>query len=882
MEELVVPGELDKASEVGLLTERQEATAVMDMIGQDFIARLGASTAGDALKRVTGTTVVDGKYVSVRGLSDRYVNTLLNGGRLPSTDPDKRSVNVDLFPGSSLESINVIKTFTPDQAGDFTGGSVDLRTRNFPDKPSFGASATVEYNSQATFNPNFLTYQGGGTGPFGFRADQRAIPQSAIDFDGFDSLPAATTFPAGLNTAQGINEQMRAFNPVVGLKTKTVGPNYKLNLQGGDVVEFENERKFGLFGAFSYNHEFSAYANGTRTQIFEDPNLQELRAFSYDQANGTEDVLWGTLLNLSGQLSADHTVSMNLLYNIQASDSSTFLQTPGEGPDLNQGSVIDYGERRLAFLQVSGQSRFPDAGHLRLDWNGGLGRANLDEPDVRAFQSRYDTVTGIYAPIDSSEDPVFSGGNFNTSTGSFFSPLLRYQRSLVENNYYTIADFIVPMDLKDQEDNFFKTGFYLDNAQRQYNQASFAYQFGGNGFYNSAPNIPGQTWADYYLSPDRSGEQPFVPGPDAPILSWYPYNTARDAGTFYNASQQVIASYVMANLRLFPQLTLTGGARFENTNLNVESALPDGAEIPSPVEPGGFLTDPNGLIQQLDLLPAVAATFELMENVNLRFAWSQTLARPSFKEMGPIVTQEFGDSSFFVGNPQLGLSTVNNYDFRAEWYVRPGEILSVGLFYKDIDQPIEQTTFGNATDGTFLSYINTVRGQVWGWEIELRKRLDQLTPVLKDFSVFFNFTQIQSQATMSEQEVNVRTEAGVPGDTRPLQGQPQYVLNSGLNFDKPEYRFYAGLYFNVSGEFLYAAGGGTSSADFVPDAYEQPFPSLDFNLTQGLTEQWKMTLRGKNLLNPFYRITSTYQGVEYDTLTYTKGWDLSLNVSYSF
>ena len=108
------------------------------------------------------------------------------------------------------------------------------------------------------------------------------------------------------------------------------------------------------------------------------------------------------------------------------------------------------------------------------------------------------------------------------------------------------------------------------------------------------------------------------------------------------------------------------------------------------------------------------------------------------------------------------------------------------------------------------------------------------------------------------------------------------MLNAGLNYDKPEYRFYAGVYFNVSGEFLYAAGGGTSSADFVPDAYEQPFPSLDFNLTQGLTEEWKMTLRGKNLLNPFYRITSTYQGVEYDTLTYTKGWDLSLNVSYSF
>ena len=165
LEELVVPGEIEKASETGLLAERQEATAVMDMIGQDFISRLDAANAGDATKRMVGTSVVDGKYVAVRGMPDRYVNTLLNGGRLPSTDPDKRAINVDLFPGSILESINTYKTFTPDQPGDFTGGSVDIRTKTFPDKPSFGTGVTVEYNSQTTFNTNFLTYNGGGTLP---------------------------------------------------------------------------------------------------------------------------------------------------------------------------------------------------------------------------------------------------------------------------------------------------------------------------------------------------------------------------------------------------------------------------------------------------------------------------------------------------------------------------------------------------------------------------------------------------------------------------------------------------------------------------------------------------------------------------------------------
>ena len=208
MEELVVPGELEKTSEVGLLAERQEATAVMDTIGADLISRLGAATAGQALKSMVGTSVVDGKYVVIRGLSDRYVNTLLNGGRLPTSDPDKRAVNVDLFPGSVLQSINTSKTFTPDQAGDFTGGSVDIRTKQFPEKPSLGVSVGVEYNSQATFNPDYPTYAGGGTGPFGFQANDREIPESVLNDPVLSSVAAADPALLGPTRPSALSEPL--------------------------------------------------------------------------------------------------------------------------------------------------------------------------------------------------------------------------------------------------------------------------------------------------------------------------------------------------------------------------------------------------------------------------------------------------------------------------------------------------------------------------------------------------------------------------------------------------------------------------------------------------------------------------------------------------
>jgi len=186
----------------------------------------------------------------------------------------------------------------------------------------------------------------------------------------------------------------------------------------------------------------------------------------------------------------------------------------------------------------------------------------------------------------------------------------------------------------------------------------------------------------------------------------------------------------------------------------------------------------------------------------------------------------------------------------------------------------------------YLQYDNAPNGIVYGLEIEARKRLDQVTSVLKDFSIFFNYSQIQSSVPLPSETARILQKNGQSTANRPLQGQPEYIINAGLNYDNEDYRFYAGLYFNVTGQFLYAVGTpsdiGLVTERFEPDIYEQPAPSLDFNITQGLTDNWKLTLRGKNLLNPFFTRTQSYNGVDYTYSTYTKGWDISLNAAYSF
>jgi len=869
MEELVVPGDLEKTSETGLLAERQGATAVLDTIGADLISKLGASTAGDALKRMVGTSVVDGKYVVVRGLSDRYVNTLMNGGRLPSSDPDKRAINVDLFPGPTLESINTTKTFTPDQPGDFTGGSVDIRTKQFPDKPSFGASATVEYNSQATFNPDYLTYAGGGTGPFGFRANQREIPQSVINNTNMQSLDPKT-LNAGNNNlakAESVNSSMRQMSSVVGLTNSTPGPNYSFNMQGGDSVDYGPEQKIGTFGAFSYRHKniynpqttrgnYSIQAGGLKPDILLSDN------------KASEDVLWGGLVNFAVQPEKDQRVAINVIFNQQATDTADFQYSDKNlNPSLPadkqfQYTTIQYSERQLGYVQLNGNHKIDTFREIEVDWVGGFGQAQLNEPDQRLFQNAYNPTTGDYSALEPG-DPSFTASK---------RPLQRYQRQLTEGEYNAIANLSIPYFEEKDNPSKFKTGFYIDTTQRDYNQASFVYEYGGTDYpqdyqaYNQAEG-DGQSWSNVFLNENRSGlVNPTAQG-NGQFMSWTASNSSAGLGSYYNAYQQVLASYVMTDFRLFPQLTFTGGTRFENTNIQVEG--PTSTLFPTPAS---AMAD----IQELDLLPAAGATFQIMPEVNLRLAWSQTIARPSFKEMGPVVTQDFSDATIFVGNPQLKLSHVNNYDVRIEYFPRGGEVIAVSGFYKSIKAPIEQSIF-QLGDTQFYQYQNNQNGTLWGAEFEARKRLDQCHEYLKNFSVNFNATYVQSEVPLSaEQQQVAQTRVGNYSSTRPLQGQPLYIINAGLSYDDQPNGFFAGLFYNVTGPYLYAVGYD------LPDIYEQPAPSLDFNLTQEFADHWAFTFRGKNLLNPVFRQTITYQGNEVDYLAYTKGYDVSLGLKYGF
>jgi len=675
---------------------------------------------------------------------------------------------------------------------------------------------------------------------------------------GVTSLNATT--PGSLEKAENVNNAMRQMSSVTSLTNSTPGPNYSFNMQGGDSVEYGPEQKVGTFGAFSYRHK-NIYNPETVRGNYSIQAGAIKPDFVVLDNKASEDVLWGGLFNFAVQPEKDQRVAINVVFNQQATDTSDF-QFNNNGVYQYQYTSIQYSERQLGYVQLNGNHKIKTFRDIEVDWVGGFGQAQLNEPDQRLFQNKYNTSTGRYEALaGTSSDPSFTQSK---------QPLQRYQRALTEGEYNAIANISVPYFEDKENPSKFKTGFYIDTTQRDYNQDSYEYWYGLADYpadyekYNQA-EANGLSWSDVFLNEDRSGLVNPTGQGNGQYMSWTPINTGKDLGTAYNASQQVLASYVMTDFRLFPQLTFTGGTRFENTNLQVKG---------SPLEP--YIKDGNANIQEFDLLPAAAATFQMMPEMNFRLAWSQTIARPSFKEMGPVITQDFSDATLFIGNPQLKMSHINNYDVRIEYFPRAGEVIAVSGFYKSIKAPIEQTSVLQG-EAQFYKYENNLNATLWGVEFEARKRLDQCHEYLKNFSVNFNATYVQSEVPLStEQQRDARRLTGNYSTSRPLQGQPLYILNAGLSYDDQPNGFFAGLFYNVTGPYLYAAGYE------LPDIYEQPAPSLDFNLTQEFADHWSFTFRGKNLLNPIFRQTITYNGSEVDYLAYTKGYDVSLGLKYGF
>ncbi len=828
-----------------LLDIRANLESFTDVLGADFISKVGGTDVGDVVKRIVGTSVAESRYVVIRGLSDRYNTVLLNNARIPSSDPDRRAVNIDIFPSNLVAELTNTKTFTPDLPGESTGGSINVVTKSNVDKPFVQGSFGFGSNTQSTGNDGYVTYPGAGTGIFGTQND-RAIPPPLRGFTK-ETLPITPSTPE-----QEANSEFAAslVSRTTGTTTATPPVDFGLSLSGGTRIENFFGAPLGLLAAFTYSKKFEFDPDIIRHDTVIAGSNSRVRTREFFSQEGSENLLSGLLLAAGWEPTRTDRIKLTLFANVAAEDRAYFqqgfvvnTQTDPPGSDVATAGTIavreglQYTERRLRTLQLAGTHEFPALQDASLKWALAYSLSSQDEPDGRFATLAFDRTAGAFFQL-----AEFSGQN-----------LQRYWRHLDDTNYNLVADMKVPLfrSRSGDEKAFLRFGGNFDYTTRDFRADTFGYS---NSFLGGA-GVPlvGE------LGPSN---QTGTTAADLVGSSGAGLGRARNPEV-YQASQAIAAAYTAVDANLAPNFRVSVGLRAEATDIRVFRDPAAFRTIGGQLDASeGPVTDPFNAaellppdkigradIEEVNVLPAINVTWDVATGMKMRFAASRTVARPSFKELSPVFLDDPVSADRFRGNSLLQTSNIDNIDLRYEWFPAPGDVIAVSGFTKFIQRPIE--LFTSPTADFFANQESAI---IYGYEFEVQKNLGFLAEPLRPFAIGLNGARFYSRVKLIEVARQDRIAFGLD-PVRRLQGQPDYLLNVNVTYDNKETGLFAGVFFNVTGETLAQAGSSSGSEGFSADLFQQPFTSLDFTLSKKFG-YLTCTFRGENLLNQDLRRTA--------------------------
>ncbi len=846
--DVVVTAKVIERSENAVLLLQKKSDKIQDGISSQEISRLGASSAAAALTKVTGTTIVDGKYVYVRGLGDRYSSTSLNGTRLPSVDPYRNSAQLDLIPTNLLDNIIASKTFTPDLPGDFTGGYVDIKIKTLPERFTYGFSVSTTYNTQSSFIDNFLDFNAGNSSWLGFNDGTLDAPASLDnprlkELNVLDRAASASARRdeevAGL--LDGVaNDFNRQFTPT----TTNTPLDYNLSFNLGNQFKLGN-MPVGVLLTMNYSNEYSHYDNalqanyvntgGTTTTLQQNFSLRDTKS---EQAPSL-----GGLFGLSLRPSPNNEISFYTLYSHQAFQTARTLEGSYRSFGISEPNKIFYSntlgflERELLDYVVNGEHVIPGANNLKIEWAASYVESSQQEPDLRFFANQYEPGRDLYA----------------IATSLYLTPG-HYYRNLEDQSFEGKVDITIPFLQNANSANKIKIGGLYSTKTRNFAENIY------NVFNAQGAQFSGD--AGNYFSPGNTG----VIGQrdnGQNIIGLY-ISDDTNLANIYEGNADIWATYGMLTYAFNDRFKFIGGARLEATDFSVVSEA-------AAVNPNPELF--KGAIDEMDILPAANFVYSLTENANLRASYSNTLARPNMREIAPFGSFGFiGDPPVF-GNPDLTRSRVNNIDLRYELYMKPGELFAVSGFYKLFKDPIVRT-FRPAGNPQF-TWVNTTDANLFGGEIEFRKSLDFIAPSLQNLSFSGNLAIIFSEVALDpiELEKNRDVDPDFPA-TRPFAGQSPLVANANLNYTNRDAGWDAILAFNYFGDRLFTTG-----VEGTPDLYERGRPQLDLSVSKKFGN-FQLKLRARNILNPDYETYSEFNGEEYIYSRYQRGREVSLGVSF--
>ncbi len=833
-----------EASEATQLQQRKDATTVGDSLGAEAISKTTASSAAEVVTRAPSVTTRDNKYIIVRGLTERYSSAMLNGSRLPSTDPNRRIVPLDIFPADFIEALTIIKTYSPDLPGDFAGGLVDIKLAKPPREFEWSINTSMSFNTETTFQ-KYDTYDG--------------YPQDWLTFgDGPRQQPSTfNIFPANPNPNPPFNPtttQMRSLVASLAdnwnIDSATAPPNFKFDGSIGDTWG-----PFGIALAGVYGWKFTVHRNQINN-AFKSPgeiDAGEGENFTYDVSDFKTEL--GALLSSQYQIDPDHKILARALVNRQGINE---VQS-GRGTDISLSALdqfstsSEYTANQLGFGALEGVDHFS---WIDVDWRGSWAPSSQQIPDAKYYNYNrlIDSPPGTLPHLEVVR-PDLQPERIWTSLDEFLQ------------DYY--VDGIVPFRVLPLVDGWRALdGKIKGGINYALRDRSFLYQvFRIPGLNAQRLNLTQPP--DSLLVPENfSTEGPF----EFTRFSYEPFNATQNIAAFYGMVDTPVIK---------DRLRFIGGARLEYSYIRT-----DGFEqAVGPVK---------NVINDLNPLPAVSLVYTPRDDMNVRAAFSQTVSRPEFRELTPVFFTTLPGERSLRGNPELVTANITNWDLRWEWFFTPLELASVGFFYKDFKNPIEVVTGTDAGGNVSDVYVNYDSATLWGFELEARKnfafaepwarKVDWLSPVarhLADVQLLINVSTNESATSeaFTPPPLYIAKVSPAPGE-KALVSAPPYVVNAALEYDNTRWGVFRLLY-NTIGPAIVAKGTQFSNGKPLDDIMTVRRDQLDFVWLSDVTlfnTQFSTKFGVENMLNDVFKET---QGPRI-TNRYRTGVTFSTGIQYAF
>lgn len=703
------------------VAEEKDSSSVAEVMGSAQLSKQGDSSAAGALARANGLTLVGGKYIYVRGLGERYSSSLLNQLHLPSPEPTKRVVPLDMFPTSVIKSIKVQKTYSADLPANFGGGNIDIRTKSAPEEFLLKFTYSAKINDFVT-GKEALAFQGGANDWTGFDDFRRPVNETLSKTDSFDQV---------LQGDAQIKKDLLK-NPSKST-TMTIPMGQKLSFSIGDTLEFSDDLKFGYVFTYSYGDDWS-YKTTYNSAIAVVGDNEIRFADEYFPTSSLEhEIKHGGLLGFSLNLFEDHTIKQtNFLIN-QTTDTSSYIEDKNSDPQLVKRYLSSWVERYMMVNQLNGEHRFDLFGEdLKFTWATETGKAQRNEP-----------LTKDYA---FTADPDSSELVYKTSSRYGFEFT---NSDLIDNLTNSRLALSYPIHFSDTISNTFDAGVEILQKDRDSKTRRYSLIVDKLKYQNRS--VLEEDIDTVYNDSNVDKFKLFTPF---------------KAADYYTATHKTDAQFLRSSLDINEVLNVVLGIRHETSLQQVNT----------------YDENKNAVTYKIDMddyLPEATLTYKLNEEIQFRAGYAETVTRPDFREFAPTRFQDPVTADIIIGNNELTFTEIKHYDVRVEWYPSSTESLSLGVFRKDFINPIE-TIKNNRNEPATFEFINADKGELSGLEIAYRINFDTIADFLSGFYTAGNLSFIGSKIGLSDKIIE---NSLLTNQERAMQGQSPYVVNVQLGYD---------------------------------------------------------------------------------------------------